>query len=187
MARIKSEKFPGVRYREHSTRKDGGKNSVRRDRYFTIRYKLNGKDKEEALGWASQGWTAAKAYDRLKEIKENIRIGDGPQSLKERRAGLAKRREREQIEQARIDRESVTFGDFFDKTYLPWATVHKAVNSIKTEQTLFTRWTHRFIGNIPLREVAQTDIERIKKAMLDAGKAPKTVHLTLAIIRQVYN
>jgi integrase len=187
MARIKSEKFPGVRYREHSTRKDGGKNSVRRDRYFTIRYKLNGKDKEEALGWASQGWTAAKAYDRLKEIKENIRIGDGPQSLKERRAGLAKRREREQIEQARIDRESVTFGDFFDKTYLPWATVHKAVNSIKTEQTLFTRWVQRFIGNIPLREVAQTDIERLKKAMLDAGKAPKTVHLTLAIIRQVYN
>ena len=187
MARIKSEKFPGVRYREHATRKDGGKNSVRRDRYFTIRYKLNGKDKEEALGWASQGWTAAKAYDRLKEIRENIKIGDGPQSLKERRAGLAKRREREQIERARIDRESVTFGAFFTDTYLPWATVHKAVNSIKTEQTLFNGWIKRFIGNIPLREVAQTDIERLKKSMLDAKRAVKTVHLTLAVIRQVYN
>jgi len=59
--------FPGVRYREHETRKHG----IRRDQYFTIRYKLNGKDKEEGIGWATEDWTAAKTYDRLKELKEN--------------------------------------------------------------------------------------------------------------------
>jgi len=41
--------FKGVRYHEHETRKNG----IKKDQYFTIRYKLNGKDKEEGLGWAS--------------------------------------------------------------------------------------------------------------------------------------
>ena len=66
--------FPGVRFREHPTRKTG----VKRDQYFTIRYKLAGKDKEEGLGWASQNWTATKAYDRLKELKEMLRLTADP-------------------------------------------------------------------------------------------------------------
>ena len=62
--------FPGVRYREHEKRKSG----VRRDQYFTIRYKLAGKDREEGLGWASEGWSAKKAYARLSELKENLKV-----------------------------------------------------------------------------------------------------------------
>lgn len=38
--------FPGVRFRTHATRKHG----VKPDQYFLIRYKLNGKDREEGLG-----------------------------------------------------------------------------------------------------------------------------------------
>lgn len=64
-------KFLGVRYREHPTRKHG----IRPDRCFSIRYKLDGKDKEEAIGWASEGWTAEKAYAQLSRIRENIRTG----------------------------------------------------------------------------------------------------------------
>ena len=54
--------FPGVRYKRHPTRKHG----VNWDQYFTIRHKVPGKDeegleiikdKEEGLGWASEGWT----------------------------------------------------------------------------------------------------------------------------------
>jgi hypothetical protein len=48
--------FVGVRYREHPTRRHG----VARIGIFSIRYKLDGKDKEEGLGWSSQGWTAQK-------------------------------------------------------------------------------------------------------------------------------
>jgi hypothetical protein len=76
--------FKGVRYRKHPTRKHG----VNYDQYFIIRYKLNGKDKEEGLGWASEGMTAAKAYEDLKAIKENIKRGQGPQSLAEKREDL---------------------------------------------------------------------------------------------------
>lgn len=55
-------KIPGVRYREHKTRKFG----IQKDRYFFIVYQLNKKQKEEGvrevqqvhdLGWWD-GWIA---------------------------------------------------------------------------------------------------------------------------------
>ena len=55
-------KTPGIRYREHPTRKHG---SIRKDRCYTICYKLNGKTKEEALGGESEGWTENKVAARL--------------------------------------------------------------------------------------------------------------------------
>ena len=76
-------KYPGVRYREHETRKSN--KGIMKDRYFTIRYKLNGKDKEEALGWSTQGWNAEKAAARLAELKEAHRTGQGAITLKEAR------------------------------------------------------------------------------------------------------
>ncbi len=48
-----STKYPGVRYREHKSRKHG----IRPDQYFAIRYQKDGKRKEEGVGWASEGWT----------------------------------------------------------------------------------------------------------------------------------
>ena len=51
--------YRGVRYREDATRKHG----VKADRYFAIRYQSGGKTKEEGVGWASEGVTAAKANE----------------------------------------------------------------------------------------------------------------------------
>jgi hypothetical protein len=65
--------FPGVRYREHPTRRYG----IRLDRYFSIRYKLNGRDKEEGLGWSSAGIAAQKAVEKLAKLKEAQRTGEG--------------------------------------------------------------------------------------------------------------
>jgi len=38
--------FPGVRYREHPTRKHG----IRKDRYFALHYKVNGRVVDEEVG-----------------------------------------------------------------------------------------------------------------------------------------
>jgi len=100
MAKWIKTNFPGVRYREHDTRKNG----VKRDQYFTIRYKLAGKDREEGLGWASENWTAAKAYDRLKELKENKKAGEGPQTLAEKRE-IEDKRKRDGKSRARAGRK----------------------------------------------------------------------------------
>lgn len=71
-------KFLGVRYREHATHKQGGN---RPDKCFSIRYKLDGREKEESIGWSSEGVTAEKASKILSQIRENIRSGTGPKTF----------------------------------------------------------------------------------------------------------
>ncbi len=55
MAKWTNTKHEGVRYREHPTRKHG----VRKDRYYAIRYYVDGKRKEESLGWETD-WQKAE-------------------------------------------------------------------------------------------------------------------------------
>lgn len=75
--------FPGVRFREHPTRKHG----VKADRYFTIRHQVGGVRHEEILSWASQRMTAHKALLILAELREAARTARGGKTtLAERRA-----------------------------------------------------------------------------------------------------
>ena len=51
---------PGIRYREHPARRHG----IKPDRYYVIRFGVDGKQLEDACGWASEGWTVAKVEQR---------------------------------------------------------------------------------------------------------------------------
>jgi site-specific recombinase XerD len=183
MAKWIKTNFPGVRYREHLTRKHG----VKKDQYFTIRYKLNGKDKEEGLGWATQDWTAAKAYDRLKELKENRKAGEGPQTLKEKRNIEDQRKEAEQEENKKREKANLTVEEYFENTYYPTAKTHKKKQTYTKEELHFRLWIAPVIGIKPLKDITHFDIERIKKKLLDAGKAPRTAQYVLATTRQIWN
>ena len=108
-------KHPGVRYREHETRRHG----IQKDRYFAIRYQVDGKRKHEGLGWTSNGWTAEKAAHELSALKKAHTLGEGPASLEEKRAIEKERKEKEKQEKARREKESITFGEFFTETYYP--------------------------------------------------------------------
>ena len=175
--------FKGVRYYEHSTRKHG----VKKDQYFTIRYKLNGKDKEEGLGWGSEGWTAAKAYDRLRELKENRTVGEGPQTLGEKRAIEQARREHEHLERIRIEKEAVTLKNFFDDSYLPQAKADKKESSVKREQGLFDVWIKPALGIMPMKDIAPFDLEKLKRDMKAKGQSPRSIEYCLSVIRQIFN
>ena len=183
MAKWTRTNFPGVRYREHPTRKNG----IQKDRYFTIRYKVREgdklKDKEEGLGWSSEGWTAAKAYDRARELKENRKVGDGPQTLAEKR-DIKKAED----EEARQDKQrNVTFQRFWLETYFPISKLSKKASTCKAEEIYYTRWIEPVIGDIPLGKVSPFNIEQIKKNLLDAGRSARTIEYITAIIRQVWN
>lgn len=175
--------FPGVRFREHETRKHG----VRPDRYFTIRYKLNGRDKEEGLGWSSQGMTAEKANARRSELTENQRIGQGVRTLQERREREQARREREKAEKEKLDRDTLSFGDFFHETYFPQAQANKSTRSHTREESLFRLWIGPVIKDVSMKAVSPFHLEKIKKNMADAGKSPRSAHYALAVVRQVFN
>ena len=81
MSKYELTNFPGVRAREHATRKHG----VKPDKYFFIRYQFQGKRKEEGVGWTSEGWTAEKAALKLAELKNSARTGKGESRLSESR------------------------------------------------------------------------------------------------------
>jgi hypothetical protein len=110
----------GVRYREDESRKIGG----RPDRYFAIRYRCAGSLKEEGVGFASEGWTVQQAAALLAEIKRNIKSGDGPQSLAEKRA-LAQEQRHVDSRQALIaERDALTFAQAAER-FNEWAQHNK--------------------------------------------------------------
>lgn len=175
--------FPGVRYRKHPTRKNG----VNLDQYFTIRYKLNGKDKEEGLGWASQNWTAVKAYQRLKELKENRKTGEGPQTMAEKRKILGERKEADKQAQEIAEKENVTFGKFITETYLPQSKLDKKPKTYEIESMLYKRHMAGIIGKLPLAKISSFHLEKIKKTMADEKLSARTIEYTLQTIRQGFN
>ena len=175
-------KTPGVRYYEHKTRKHG----IKFDRYYTIRYKLDGKDKEEALGWASEGWTEQKAAGRLAELKQAQRTGEGAKTLNEKRDQAKKEEEERQAVEKQKEKELITFSEVFEK-YLIQAQQNKARKSWRTEELLYKNWLHKLIGNKSLKEISPFILEKLKKTMADAEKQPRTITYALQVVRQVFN
>ena len=186
MARWIKSKHPGIRYREHDTRRHGVGNKP--DRYYTIFYKLEGKMVEESVGWASQGMTEKKASAILAELQENHRRGTGPRTLKEKKAlAAAERLEQEKQEkQAAID--NLSFSAIFYDKFLPHIQANRRdVKSWKRDESLFRLWIAPVIGSKPLRDIAPFDLEKIKKAMAKAGRSPRSIVYALATVRLVFN
>jgi integrase len=75
---------PGIRYREHPTRKTG----IRPDRYYALRFRIDGERVEEALGWLSEGWTLEKCKEARQALKNSAKAG-GHRTMKERRTMIA--------------------------------------------------------------------------------------------------
>lgn len=156
----------GVIYREHPTRKHG----KRPDRYIAIRYRSGqGKRVLEALGWASDGWTVDKAVALLRELKENIRLGRRPQSLKERREMAEAARLEAERTAARAKLKSITFGELAE-LYKAWAKEHR-VSAGSVEQVLDMHILP-FLGERVAADITTVDVESLRK--LVAAKQPLT-------------
>jgi integrase len=178
----KQTKHEGVRFREHPTRKHG----VKADQYFAIRYRVAGQRREEALGWASQGWTAAKAAQTLAKLQEAARTGEGATSLAEKRKQAEAKRQAEAEARAQEERDNITFAQAW-AAYRPISEANKEESSNRNEEQLFRLWIAPVIGDKPLKSVSPLDLERIKKKMTAAGRSARTIHYTLAVVRQVYH
>ena len=174
----------GIRYRLHATRKHG----VGFDKYFTIRYKVAGKEKSEGLGWATEGWTEKKAAAILSELKANHTTGTGPRTLTEKRE-LQTQTEQEEAKRLQEEKaRNITFGEIFTERYYPQVQ-HSTKNKrgIERESELYRLWISPGIGGRPIREIMPLHLERIKKNMDKAGRAPRSIQYCLAIVRQVFN
>jgi len=177
-----SSRFPGVRFYEHATRKHG----VKLDRYFAIRAQVDGKRREEGLGWASEGWTEQKASTVLAELKKAHSTGEGAHTLAEKRGQAAAERKAREEEQLVLEKSMLSLTDLWPQ-YLEVAESTKKPESIRREKELWSLWVAPAVGSKPLRQISALDLERMKKKMSDAGRAPRSIQYALALVRQVFN
>lgn len=184
----KCTKHEGVRYREHPTRKNG----PHPDRYYVLRYRdADKKRHEEGLGWASQKMTADKARGILIELQENIRLGQGWQSVAERREMLKAERkaEAERIEQA------VTFG-YVARLFLEWSKNNK--KSWRDDRQRVNKHILPVLEHLLLDDITYATIEALKndlqnkefvspKMKVTRRLAPQTIIHCLGLVREIFN
>lgn len=173
----------GIRIREHHTRKHG----VKPDAYFVIRYQIDGRRQEEALGWASKGMTLSRARLELAKLKESARTGMGETSLRDKRKAAVLAREAAERAQRVTDNAAVTFADFWQSTYWPGIQHMKTRASLLTESGLFKNWIRPIIGDFSLQNLMPGQVEAVVTNMLKNGRAPRSAQYALATISQVWN
>ena len=174
--------FLGVRYRKHRSRKKG----VDFDRCYSIRYKIDGKDKEEVVGWASEEMTPEKAFNELAMIRENIRKGVEPRSI-----AVLRRLNEQQIEEDAKSlliqkNTTITFSNFWDSSYYPEANIEKKPATMESEYWLYSKWIKPKLGDIPLQQIDATMVKDLSLLAQEAGKSAATVRYILAVVSQVW-
>ncbi|MDY0222905.1 MAG: tyrosine-type recombinase/integrase [Desulfobacterium sp.] len=176
----------GIRVKTHPTRKHG----VKFDRYFSLRFRFNGVSVNSGLGWGSEGWTLEKAIAKMQELKEEAQAGEGVKTHRAKQVEadeLHKERERqEQERQEQEEKDSITLREYFIDIYYPAIKNEKKTKTYTTEEHLFRLWIDPVIGGKSLKTVSTFDIERLKKTVLDAGRAPRTAEYTLTTLGQIY-
>ncbi len=173
--------YPNVRYYEHSTRRA---RNGQPDKYFSIRYYVNGKQREEGLGWATEGWNAEKASKLLGEIRAGIRTGEGPQSLAERREKEAEVRALKDAEQRAEDQAGMLLEEFFRTVYIPRAKKEK--QSWLIDEQRIAKAINPALGKFPLRAVQREDVQKLMDKLVDEGNAPNTVKQYMCIVRRAF-
>jgi integrase len=179
----------GIFFREHKTRKHG----IKKDRYYALIYKRHGKTITEAVGWQSDGITENFCAGLLADLRKNWLTGEGFQSLAEKRqaeeaarAQAIKKQKAEEQAAAEADAKNKTFKDVWLQ-YFELAKATKTKETARTERYAIELWALPAIGKKRMNQILTLDLERIKKNILDAGRAPRTAQHVLAMIRHIIN
>lgn len=170
--------YSGVRYYEHPKRIYRGK----RDRNFAIRYKRDGKTREEGMGWSSDGMNAQKANRLRAEIVQNIKEGKSPQSLAEKRQIEAERIKAENEKREQEKKARITF-DKIVKEYLNWAKDNK--KSYKSDESRYDNHLSH-LSKLSLKEISPLMLEKLKRDLIAKHLSEATIHQVLALIRAIY-
>jgi integrase len=185
----------GLRYYEHQERKHGKK----RDRYYSIRFRVDGTLHDFGVGWLSEGIPdeIRKAepglgfedycLKLLREYKGNVKTGAGAKSPKEKRVLEQEKRDLAEQEKIKTEKENVTFGKFMTDTYLPQSKLDKKAKTHETESMLYKQHMAGIIGKLPLNEVSAFHLEKIKKTMADKKLSDRSIQYALQLTRHVFN
>lgn len=159
---------PGVRYREHDTRMHQGE----KDRYYSIRCKIRGKDMERGLGWASSGVTLETAEKTLAKLRASLHAAASPEAL---------------ATPVRRGKPTVLFSRFWERDYLPFITKAKTASSVAVEKGLYANWLEPAFGRLPLGRVTADRLEVLMAEVLESDRSPRTARYILSVVSQVWS
>ncbi len=180
MAKWSKSRFVGVRFWESDTRKYKGKP----DRCFIVRYKAHGRTISETVGWASHGVTAQYASNIRGEIVQNIRHGQGFQSIKEKRETEKARRDAELVEREAREIESMPFRVLAEK-YIEWAKDNKKTWWV--DDGAYRKHLSKELGHLPMKDISVITLERIKRNLRKKGLSERSVQCYLNVIKHMFN
>lgn len=161
-------KFPGVRYRESNTRK----HNKRKDKYFAIRFQLNGKRKEIGVGWNSEGMTAQNAYQELIKHKTGQTIHLPKQTTKPEPA------------EGNTSNESITLNTYWDDYYLSYAKRTKK-KSWQKEQGHFNNHLSPALGEKTLNSISITDWDKFVSRLVDRKLSERSIEYITGTLRRI--
>lgn len=160
----------GIRYREHKSRKHG----QRLDRYWCIRYKLDGLSLTEAVGWWSEGASQARCEEILGVLRQNQRTGDGPQTWAAMRTAAQEKLAAEEAAQEADKAEGMTVAEFWPQR-LARLGLTATPECIRTSRVYMRLWMAG-LADMPLADITTDDLERlVVRPMVEAGKSPSTI------------
>lgn len=164
--------FPGVRTKECIR-------NNKKDIYFSIRYTRNGKQYEESIGYKSEGFTAAQAYEILSELKRDIKTGKA----------LSLREKTEQREQEKIANEAanMTFSELFEEYYQPHIENKDKKSTCNREVHLYKKWLKPVLGGVKLNLISRISLIRLLQAMDKKHLSNRSKNYAIALTRQVFN
>ncbi len=171
-------KFPYIR-----TRKSLNHIKGKIDIYYTIRYTINGKRKEEGVGWKSEGMTAEKAYKiragLLRDIENGYCI-----SLKDRIFQNSNQRFFKENILKEMDSDMNTF---FNEKYLPYVQTKNRKSTWIREKYLFDRWLSPSFGLSPMSQISRDSLVRVLNTMQKAGQSNRSQNYAISLTRQIFN
>jgi integrase len=161
----------GVRYRKHATRKHG----VQFDRYFTLRFSVADRQVEEALGWASEGWTVDLAQEKLAELRKARRTGEGHATLREA-AEANRRAKREKAEaDAAFQRRQRTVRDLWDRYTKEVVAIENKPRTAADKTRMWERRIEPVIGHLKINDVTDEDAGAVVRAPLRLDAAGQVI------------
>ena len=140
---------PGIRARVHPTRKHG----VRPDKYFVLRYRAGGQHRQEALGWASEGWTLAKAQAELTRLKEVPAHRPGRYQPGRKRQQADVQRQADLVTLQAETYRKMSFADYWANHYCPMPSAPRSAPLGSRKNEHFTKWLAPTFGRLPVVEI----------------------------------
>jgi hypothetical protein len=178
---IKVENIKGLRYYEHSTRIY----KKRKDRNFSLTYKLDGQTKTETLGWESDGWTIEKASAIMNDLRQNQKTGQGAKTLAEKREAAKQENEKAENEQKKKVTEERTFHNLFE-AYMEQVKVDATLKTYKTKLGIYRNQISDDIKQKTLSEISIQDAEAVKLRMIENNMAADHIKKAVNLITQVF-